>query len=151
MSKQILSQKQTNNKTRCNHCGKAMEADNRGFPVYYYCPDCDKQATATGETRFRFNGWDNVETRLAGLINCRRFEITGWRFADSAYWHKELCEVPAGAAIVVKWGEVEPEPSALAELIALEPRLIALERKTAELYELSQAIFNGGGGSQPHL
>lgn len=62
----------------------------------------------TGETRFRFDGWDNVETRLARHINRRRFDIVAWRFADSAYWHKELCEVPAGAAIVIKWGELEP-------------------------------------------
>ncbi len=105
----------------------------------------------TGETRFRFDGWDNVDTRLARQINRRPFDIVAWRFADSPHWYDELCEVPAGAAIVVKWAAeseqaelVKAAAHVITELTALEPRLIALERKTAELYELSQAIFNGG-------
>lgn len=95
----------------------------------------------TAETSFPcFESWDQIDAHLT-KTTARPFDITGWRFADSAYWFDELCFVPMGAGIVVRWA-ADPEPQAKPKRRITDPALIA------EFRDLERLIGLNGGGTK---
>lgn len=91
-----------------------------------------KHNRITAETSFPcFESWDHIDAHLTQTTR-RPFDITGWRFADSAHWFDELAYVPMGAGIVVRWA-ADPEPQAKPKRRITDPALIAEFRELERL------------------
>lgn len=101
----------------CHFCSRNNPKPSRAFPAK--CEEFTiykKTIYNNGKVNYQnfttvhqFTDWDRLDLEISRVAkrviwgNLIAFDILGWRFLDSEYWHDELYVIPVGAKIAVKW------------------------------------------------
>lgn len=69
---------------------------------------CQQKINRPYQTMHFFHSWDEIDQDITHLVNDFRidklWDIFAWRFAGSTHWFDDMCYIPDGLCIEVRWG-----------------------------------------------